>query len=808
MTAVLSLRQAISLPSGSSPDQTTIGLAILAIALLASLILMIRRVRQHLELTRRVAELASLAEVGLRIARAPLEVYELAETAYQEAARVAATDFFQLGTFDGDTYRTLLWVRDGERQPNQAFRMPPGQEGLVGWVRQTGSPLLVSDFAAERERLPATPSYDAADPPSSAIFVPLLAGDEVLGVMVVQSRRRSAFGDHQLRLLVILANAVASSVALARLRARIEFRTLQLALIKEISRHLTSLRPLPDLFTQVARLISHTLHYPAVRLFEAVGGSLVLRADSSGQSESRTKDAVGGTQAVDQAMEQGQTVLLPARDEGGRPRVERTEGMDASRLAVPLKVEDRVLGVLEIESRDEFPEEHVALAETLAAHLAIAVLEAHNFSQQQEEAWITTVLVEVARHAARPGDAMEALQAVLQLTTLLAGTTWALVLIPDPSDGRLVLGPTSGLRRQILDRLADLHLEPSSLGIQPPYESETPAPISLPAPLVEALGAQNATAVTLSDGTSLLGLLLLEGQEQIGRRLSLLAGIGHQISLRLENTRLVEEAAARRSLEREIAMARGIQESFLPSTLPDPPGWEVGAIWKAAREVGGDFYDFIPLPAGPDGPRWGIAIADVADKGVPAALFMALCRTLLRSVAIHRTDPGKALARLNELILSDTKTDLFVSVLYAIWEPQTGHLSYANAGHNPPLLFKPEVPAVVLKEHGMVLGVSEQVAFNTKTLTIPPGGLLLLYTDGVTEAMDPDGQFFGVPRLEALVLGLEDWNGQHVASQIGSRIPAFTGEPDLSDDLTAVVLHRQSQSAAGAPSSREQQHGV
>jgi sigma-B regulation protein RsbU (phosphoserine phosphatase) len=163
---------------------------------------------------------------------------------------------------------------------------------------------------------------------------------------------------------------------------------------------------------------------------------------------------------------------------------------------------------------------------------------------------------------------------------------------------------------------------------------------------------------------------------------------------------------------------------------------------------------------------------------------------LLRSVAISRIDPGKTLTRLNDLIIADTKTDLFVSVFYGVWEPAVGRLSYANAGHNPPLLFEPEVPAVYLREHGMVLGVDPGRMVTSQQLAVPPGGLLVLYTDGVTEAMDPDGQFFGMSRLEHLVLGLEDWQAQGVADAIAQRVSDFTAEPYLPDDLTIVVLRR------------------
>jgi len=182
----------------------------------------------------------------------------------------------------------------------------------------------------------------------------------------------------------------------------------------------------------------------------------------------------------------------------------------------------------------------------------------------------------------------------------------------------------------------------------------------------------------------------------------------------------------------------------------------------------------------------------VADKGVPAALFMALSRTLLRSVAINRLDPGLTLTRLNDLIISDAQADMFVSVFYAVWEPGTGRISYANGGHNPPMVFEPGARCRFLAEHEIVLGVQAGVEYRTRSLTLPPGSLLVLYTDGVTEAPSDRGELFGAQRLEALILGSPDWNAQTLAETIASRVSDFSSEPELRDDLTAVILSRLS----------------
>jgi len=483
-----------------------------------------------------------------------------------------------------------------------------------------------------------------------------------------------------------------------------------------------------------------------------------------------------------------ETVALPMLEQvyNGFPKTETT-------LAIPLETEDRILGVLELQFPvgDALPGPHLELAALLASQLGVALSEMQAYSQQQEYTWITTVLLEVARHASQPGDVVGAIQAVLQLTTLLVGTSWAMVLLPDEAGGGLRVGPVSGLRRQVQDQVGDLLLASGEF-VEPEVSTDgTPRGLKLPAVLADLLGTNEGTCVPLGDGTRLLGVLLVDGHEHPELRLSLLTGIARQLSLRIENSLLTEEAAIRRSLENELAVARSLQESFLPKVTPKYDGWEVETLWRVARSVGGDFYDFIPLSPGPDGPRLGIVIADVADKGVPAALFMALCRTLLRSVAISRVDPGLTLKRMNDIIFADTQTDLFVSVFYAVWEPNTSRLTYANGGHNPPILFTRSGQTRLLAEHGMVIGVCEGLSYQSHTVTMPRDSTLLLYTDGLTEATARDDSLFGTQRLIQLIQGLDDWSAGNIAREITRRVVEFGGDPDPADDMTAVIIRRK-----------------
>ena len=265
--------------------------------------------------------------------------------------------------------------------------------------------------------------------------------------------------------------------------------------------------------------------------------------------------------------------------------------------------------------------------------------------------------------------------------------------------------------------------------------------------------------------------------------------LAHQLAAALENARLHQEALAHERLERELALARGIQTSFLPAGVPQVAGWGFAASLEPARHVSGDFYDFIPLPGG----RWGILIADVADKGMPAALYMALARTLIRAHAPdHANDPAACLRAANDQILADTQSDLFVTVFYGILDPATGDMPFANAGHNPPLLcHRDSRPAEPLRNTGMALGVVSGMPLEDGRAALGPGDYLVLYTDGVTEAHDRDLQAFGDERLRTTALAADGAPVAAIHQQILAAVEAFVGGAPQFDDLTLLVVGRE-----------------
>src|SRR5438874_9702386 len=322
--------------------------------------------------------------------------------------------------------------------------------------------------------------------------------------------------------------------------------------------------------------------------------------------------------------------------------------------------------------------------------------------------------------------------------------------------------------------------------------------LQLDSPAVSALRAAGVKLVVplISQG-ELIGLL------NLGRRLSdqdystddrrLLEKLAAQASPAVRVAQLVREqeaeVRARERIDQELRVAQLIQQQFLPKTLPDLPGWQIAAFYRAATQVGGDFYDFIELSDG----RIGLVVGDVTGHGVPAALVMATTRSVLRSEAPRLVAPGAVLARVNDFLHADIPANMFVTCLYAVLDPKTGALTYANAGHDLPFVRRGD-KVEELRATGMPLGAMPGMSYQEREAVLGPGDVILLHSDGLAEAHDRSRAMFGFPRMRALMgqLGI----GHELIDGLMSSLEEFTGPTwEQEDDITLVTLAR---SAGGA----------
>jgi PAS domain S-box-containing protein len=244
-----------------------------------------------------------------------------------------------------------------------------------------------------------------------------------------------------------------------------------------------------------------------------------------------------------------------------------------------------------------------------------------------------------------------------------------------------------------------------------------------------------------------------------------------------------QEAEERQRLEQEMHIARLIQQTLLPKSLPGLPGYEVAAYYQPARQVGGDFYDFLPLPDG----QLGLIVGDVSGKGVPAALVMAITRTMLQ--ATYRLgSPGEILEQVNTSLYQDIPPNMYVTCLAALLDSRTGRLQYANAGHDLPYLRHADGVSK-LRATGMPLGLMPGMGYEQKEITLMPGDSLLLYSDGLVEAHDPQREMFGFPRVQGFV-GAHP-GGATLIDSLLAELGRFTGEVwEQEDDITLVTLQR------------------
>lgn len=245
------------------------------------------------------------------------------------------------------------------------------------------------------------------------------------------------------------------------------------------------------------------------------------------------------------------------------------------------------------------------------------------------------------------------------------------------------------------------------------------------------------------------------------------------------------EARERERIDQELKVAQLIQQQFLPETLPDLPTWHVAAFYRPARTVGGDFYDFITMPDG----RVMIVVGDVTDKGVPAALVMASTHALLRETGSRLSSPSEVLSRVNDLLCADIPAHMFVTCLVLVIDARTGTVQFANAGHNLPYVRATDGSVRELRATGMPLGLMPGLRYDEETATVAPGEQVLLYSDGLTEQHDGDGEMFGFGRTRDVVGRAR--SAAELADLCVSELARFTGPGvEQEDDITMVALER------------------
>jgi serine phosphatase RsbU (regulator of sigma subunit) len=288
-----------------------------------------------------------------------------------------------------------------------------------------------------------------------------------------------------------------------------------------------------------------------------------------------------------------------------------------------------------------------------------------------------------------------------------------------------------------------------------------------------------------------LGVVYVDNRLQAGlfkqEDLELLTSIAASAAVAIENARLYQVAVEKGRLERELQVARQVQASLLPKDTPSIAGWDFAARWLPAREVAGDYYDFsFGSP-----PNLDLVVGDVTDKGMPAALFMAVSRSVVRASLIGAASLANGITRANRLISADSTNGMFITLFCGRLDPASGTLTYVNAGHNPPLLYRAADDSLTeLGRTGMALGVDDAHEYRQKVARLNPGDFVFLYTDGVTDAPNDQDDRFDMDRLRALVRAHGSGSAAQIASAVENALREFTHDAPPFDDITLMVAKR------------------
>jgi sigma-B regulation protein RsbU (phosphoserine phosphatase) len=314
-----------------------------------------------------------------------------------------------------------------------------------------------------------------------------------------------------------------------------------------------------------------------------------------------------------------------------------------------------------------------------------------------------------------------------------------------------------------------------------------------------ALGLRSILCVPLMIKANILGVVYVDNPLQTGLftrdDLDLLSAIASNAAIAIENARLYQVAVDKGRMERDLQIAHQIQASLLPKEIPKPQGWRFSARWQPAEQVAGDYYDFIML----DEDHIGLIVADVADKGVAASLFMAISRNILRSCAREYQDPCDVISAANRQVCAESTSGYFITMFFARLTLSSGELCYVNAGHPPSFIHHgPEEQALEpLTLTGIPLGIDDTIRYEQRSVTLNPDSWLVCYTDGITEAMDPRQEQYSIPRLEQVITAYlasaaEDGalSTESLLNTILRSVDAWAGRTAQHDDITLLLAHR------------------
>ena len=766
--------------------------------------------RLYSNLRRRADQLTLITEVSKSVSSS-LELRTLMENVATLIHDRFAYPYVHLFTVHQNRRLIKYEAGSGERSRDLAgFSLSlDDAEGIIPWVAREGQVVLVNDVKKDKRFRPSPlPPQDT----NSELCVPLLYGDRVVGVLDIQSNKRDAFTEDDHMIFEAVADNIATAIHNADLYLTEQWRRRVADGLREVAGLISADANVDDVLEAILSELDRNLAVDISAIWLLEDDELYLAACHNCDEALLEGTLYDSPEAYDNLISlmyaDAPRVRKPT-DPLGVTGLAAGFDQDYSALAVPLHVGDQPLGVITLahSTSGRYGHEAQAMTTTFASYAAVAIQNARLYDTAQEQAYASAALLQVAQAIVSLNDLDEILGTIIRILPILVGVERVALFQWDSEHEVYRPAQHYGLDEKDEQAFWDRPFAPGEFAfldscrnttglcacqLNPGGQNGLQAWISLDPTQEVNLGNPAAFlfAVPIAVREALYGVMLVEeaagGLRFRARRLEIITGIAQQAALAIQNDLLQKEMVVRERLETEVQLARQIQQTFIPESLPQFDDWELAARWKTARQVGGDFYDVFDLPDN----KLGLFIADVADKGVPAALFMALTRTLVRAAVVEADSPAGAMKRVNDLLIPDTRQGMFVTAVYAVLDMDKNELTYVNAGHNPPLWVKRNGEIERLTRTAIALGVVTGEPVEQRTIKLESCDNLFLYTDGLTESFNAENVFFGEDRLLEAIRSNPCSSASDLLDVVENSLLNFVQDMPPADDLTMLVLRR------------------
>ena len=569
-----------------------------------------------------------------------------------------------------------------------------------------------------------------------------------------------------------------------------------------------------ELFVETSKLLNSTLDLDelldlvlnlSTRIMEAQASSLLLIDEKSGKLRLHVspEEKAEGKKKLELKMGEGiagwvaehiQPVISNRVKEDPRycPELEERIGFSIdSLICIPLLRRGRLIGVVTVLNKingKKFDQEDLEVFSSLADQIAIALDNSYLFSKLKKKTLETETLLEVEKSLSSTLNLNELLELILDSLLKVVRYDAVVIFLIDREKGEIEHIKARGfapalepdLQLKIGEGLAGWAAKTKESLIVPNVKEDSR--------YIEAkVETKSGMVVPIVSQNRIIGVFSLESDEPNAYTrddLELLEAFASLAAISLERARQHEEILEKRKLEEELSIAKRIQQSFLPREKPRFSGFDISGINIPSEEVGGDYYDFIPIIEN----QIGIVIGDVSGKGIPAALIMASVRAGLIAEIRNNYAIRSIMAKVNNLLFESTASDIYVTAVYGVLDPKNRIFTFSNAGHNAPILRRADGEMKYLTEGGMALGMFENSKYEERPLGINPGEIIVFYTDGVTEAKNDKEEEFGTRRLKQVISDSHQLGASQIQENIYEAVKEFTGVSHQEDDLTMIVI--------------------